>query len=85
VTSDALCGDKRLAWLFETMAAPRFKLDLVTYGDPVALLPLPSAVRPTQASLLPPGSTALDAQLARDPQVVQQLQEALTSTDISYV
>lgn len=67
------------------MAGPRFKLDLVTYGDPVALLPLPVAVAPTQASLLPSGSEALDAQLARDPQVLQQLQAALTSTDISYV
>ncbi|GFR50991.1 hypothetical protein Agub_g13317, partial [Astrephomene gubernaculifera] len=67
------------------MSLPRFKLDLLTYDDPAALLPLPLAVEPSRATLLNSGSAALDAQLAQNDKLLEQLNATLTATDISFV
>ncbi|KXZ45819.1 hypothetical protein GPECTOR_50g613 [Gonium pectorale] len=67
------------------MSGPRFKIDLVTYDDPAALLPLPVAPEPSRAALLQHGSAALDASMAHNAQLLEQLNAVLIGTDIGYV
>ncbi|KAG2502251.1 hypothetical protein HYH03_000737 [Edaphochlamys debaryana] len=67
------------------MAGPRYKLDLVSYDDPGALLPMPMPAEPSRSALLPPDSEALDLRLAQDATLVDLLSDVLQKADISFV
>ena len=65
---------------------PPFKIDLLTYSDASAILPLPSSGEPTCVPLVPPQLAAtLDARLAANPQLIAQLDALLQATDISFM
>ncbi|EFJ52890.1 hypothetical protein VOLCADRAFT_115818 [Volvox carteri f. nagariensis] len=67
------------------MAGPRFKLDLVSYDDPVTLLRLPVSAVPSSVALHQYTNDEIDEQLALNRQLLEQLDAVLNETDILYV